>query len=138
MALTARLSEGNRNAQLAAYAARLANGYLRIYTGAQPATPEDAATGTLLAELRFQATPFATPDGGQVVSNPLVDGTALATGEAGWFRAFQSDGTTAEIDGSVGTDASYNLVIGSTSLSAGAVVTVSSFTHAIPMQQCAA
>ena len=47
-----------RNTELDALGPQANNGYLRIYTGAQPATPETAASGTLLAELRFNATAF--------------------------------------------------------------------------------
>jgi hypothetical protein len=142
MALTARLSVANRNAQLAAFAARLNNGYLRIYSGTQPATPETAAAGTLLAEHRFAATAFSTPDEGIALANPIDEEVALADGEATWFRALQSDGVTAELDGSVGTPDvpvpgdTYNCEIGATTISAGAIVEVATFTHSIPLQQC--
>jgi hypothetical protein len=40
-----------RDTELNALAPMYNSGYLRIYTGAQPANPETAASGTLLAEL---------------------------------------------------------------------------------------
>lgn len=142
MALTARLSVANRNAQLVAFGARLNNGYLRLYTGTQPATPADPAVGTLLAELRFAAGAFNAPADAIIEAAAIDEAAAGSSGTATWFRTLQSDGTTAELDGSVGTpDApnpgdNYNLEIGSTIISAGALVSVSTFTHSIPLQQC--
>lgn len=135
MALNTRLSVANRNAQLDAMRTRLNTGYLRIYDGTQPADPDTAiTTQVLLAELRLNATAFAAASGGVITANAITSDTdADATGTATWYRCFQSDGTTAEIDGSVGTAAS-NLVMASTSIVQHAVVSVSAFTHTLPMQ----
>jgi hypothetical protein len=121
-----------RNAELNALAPLLNNGYLRIYTGAQPATPETAVSGTLLAELRFGATAFGAAAAGVITANALTaDGTADATGTAGYFRTLQSDGTTAVYDGSVGTSGS-DLNLNSTAIQIGAEVSVSSLTVTLP------
>jgi hypothetical protein len=121
-----------RNAQLDALTALLPNGYLRIYSGAQPATPETAVSGTLLAELRFGATPFAAATGGTATANAITsDASADATGTAGYFRALKSDGTTAVYDGSVGTSAS-DLNLATTSIVAAATVSISSLVITLP------
>jgi hypothetical protein len=104
------------------------NGYLRIYTGAQPANPGVALSGqTLLAELRFAATAAASESNGVITFAALTpEDAALATGTATWFRALRSDGTTAIMDGSVDT-ADANLILATTSIVANAEVDVTSF-----------
>lgn len=135
MALNTRLAALNRNAQLDGMRTRLNSGYLRIYDGTQPTDPDTAITTQVkLAELRFGATAFPAASGGVITANAITsDNDAAATGTATWYRCFQSDGTTAEMDGSVGT-ATSNLVMASTSIVQHAVVSVSAFTHTLPMQ----
>ena len=130
----AKLSTQARDVQLNALAARFNNGYLRIYTGAQPATPNTAASGTLLAELRFPSPAFATVSGGgPLVANPIIeDASGDATGTPGWYRCLESDGTTPILDGTVGT-AGANLNFSSLSFEVGIPVRVSAYTHTLPM-----
>ena len=117
-----------RNAALDAISALANTGYLRIYTGSKPATPETAASGTLLAELRLNATAFAAASGGIITANAITsDSSADNTGTAGWFRIWKSDGTTAVWDGTVGTSGA-DLNLNSVAISAGAAVGVSSLT----------
>lgn len=121
-----------RNAELDALAALANSGYLRIYTGAQPATPETAASGTLLAELRFGVTAFAAAADGAIAANAITaDSSADNTGTAGWFRVLKSDGTTALWDGSVGTSGS-DLNLNSTAIQSGANVSISALTYTLP------
>lgn len=90
-----RLSEALRNHMLetGSVEAALATGFLIIYSGSQPASADDAATGTRLATI-------AVDDGATGLTfDPIVtagtlpkaaaetwSGTAAATGTAGWFR----------------------------------------------------
>lgn len=135
MALNTRISTQARDVQLNALKAQFDNGYLRIYSGAQPATPNTAASGTLLAELRFAATAFPTVSGGgPLTANAITDdSSADATGTAGYYRCLQSDGTTPISDAEVGTSGA-NMNMNSTAIQSGARVSVTSFTHALPMQ----
>lgn len=129
MPLNSKLSVARRNAALGNILANLNTGYLRIYDGSQP-TDADTALGsqTLLAELRFSATAFAAASAGSSSANAITSDTAAdATGTATFFRCFASDGTTVVMDGSVGTSAS-NLILNTTSIVAGALVSISSFT----------
>jgi hypothetical protein len=122
----------SRNAELDALATLLNNGYLRIYSGAQPATPETAASGILLAELRFGATAFGAASAGVITANTITaDSGADATGTAGYFRTLKSDGTTAVYDGSVGTSGS-DLNLNSTAIQSGAEVSITSLTVTLP------
>lgn len=132
MALNTQLSNAGVNAEADALAALLNTGYLRIYDGTQPATA-DTAVGAqvLLAELRFGATAFGAAVAGVLTANAITaDSSANATGTAAWFRALKSDGTTAIMDGTVGT-ASANMIIATTSIAAAQTVSCSSFTHTL-------
>lgn len=121
-----------RNAELDALAPLANNGYIRIYTGSIPATPETAVSGTLLAELRFNATAFGAASGGVITANAITaDSSADNTGVAGTYRALASDGTTALWDGTVSTSGA-DLNLNSTSINAGVTVTISSLTVTLP------
>lgn len=121
-----------RNTELDALAPQFNSGYLRIYTGAPPATPETAASGTLLAELRFNATAFGAAAGGVIAADALTaDSSADNSGTAGWCRCLKSDGTTALVDGDVSTSGAF-LNLNSVAISAGATVSVSAFTLTNP------
>ena len=125
-------------ASVAAVATLLNSGYLEIYNGSQP-TDANTAIGaqTLLSSgMRFSSTAFATPvasgsAGSKVVTataNSITSDTnAAATGTATWFRAYKSDGTTAVLDGTVGTSG-CDLNINTTSIVSGATVSCTAFT----------
>lgn len=105
------------------------SGYIRIYSGSQPTDADTALSGqTLLAELRFGADAFPAAVAGLLTANAITqDSSADATGTATWARILKSDGTTVLFDGSVGT-ASANVILNTTSIVTGAVISCSSFT----------
>jgi hypothetical protein len=130
VALTPKLANAQASRAADAVCARLNNGYLRIYDGAQ-AADADTAVGAqvLLAELRWNATAFAAAVNGAAAANAITpDSSANASGTATWFRALESDGTTAVFDGSVGTSGA-NLNLNSVAISSGAAVSVSAYTY---------
>ena len=121
-----------RNAALDALAPLVNSGYLRIYSGSQPATPETAASGVLLAELRFNATAFGAAAAGVLTANAITgDSSADATGTAGYYRVLASDGTTALWDGSVNTSGA-DLNLNSVAIQSGAAVSSSALTYTLP------
>ena len=121
-----------RNAELDALAPLANSGYIRIYTGGIPATPETAVSGTLLAELQFNATACGAAAAGVITANAITqDSSADNTGTAGTYRALKSDGTTALWDGTVSTSGA-DLNLNSTSINAGVAVSVSSLTVTLP------
>ena len=132
MANNLKISTTAVNAQADALSDLLDNGYLRIYDGTQPANANTAiTTQVLLAELRFNATAAPAASGGVLTMNSITqDSSADNTGTATWFRALKSDGSTAVFDGSVGT-ASCDLNLGSTSITSGASVAVTSMTYTV-------
>lgn len=125
-------SIASRDVMLNALAAQANSGYLRIYSGSQPATPETAASGVLLAELRFNATAFGASASGVITAGAITaDSTADNTGTAGYYRALKSDGTTALWDGSVSTSGA-DLNLNSVAIQSGAAVSISSLTYTLP------
>ncbi len=116
-----------------AIADQLNTGYLRIYSGTQPATVNTALAGnTLLAELRFNATAFGAASNGVKTANALTaDSAADATGTATFYRAFKSDGTTPVYDGTVGTSGA-DLNLNSVAIQSGAEVSVTALTFTQP------
>lgn len=112
-----------------AFTATLNSGFIKIYTGAQPAV-NGAVTGTLLATLTFSATAFpaSTASGGVVTAtaNSITSGTAVGTGTAGYFALVKSDNTTVSATGLVGTSSS-DLNMNTLSITTGNTVACSSF-----------
>lgn len=112
-------------------------GLLRIYDGTQPADV-DTAVGTqnLLAELTLSDPAFgnaadASPNATATANSISDDSSANASGTATWFRAVTSGGT-AVIDGDAGTATTDDLELDSANISAGATVSVTSWTVTMP------
>jgi len=133
MANALHLANAAVNAEADAFGRLLDNGYLRLYSGSQPATADTALSGnTLLAELRFSNPSAPSAVGGVLTFATIASETAAdATGTATFFRSFKADGTTVVHDGSVGTS-SADLVLNSTAIQFGAQVDVTALTHTIP------
>lgn len=110
------------------------SGLLRIYSGTRPTDADTALSGnTLLAELTFNSTAFGAASGGVITANAITsDSSADATGTATFARAFETGGSTAIADFSVGTSGT-EVVINTTSIVAGAVVSCSACTIAAPV-----
>jgi len=126
-----------RATELDAIIAGLATCYIRIYSGTLPATPETAVNGTLLAELRGNATFSAasTTSGNNKVltANAITaDASADAAGTAAYYRVLASDGTTVKWDGDCGVG-TESMVLNSASISLGANVSCSALTLTLPM-----
>lgn len=131
MANNTQISNTMINAEANAAAALFNSGYLRLYSGTQPANANTALSGnTLLCTLRFNATAFTNANGVLTANAITSDTSAAASGTATFFRAFQSDGTTVLMDGSVGTSAA-NLILPTTTITAGQTVSCSSFVHTL-------
>ena len=136
MAANTHLSIASWNLALnAALDTALSSGFIEIYTGTQPATPDTALAGnTLLVTLGISATAFGAASSGTKTANAVSSGTAVATGTATWFRCYKSDDATAVLDGSVGTSG-CDMNIATTSIVASATVACSSWTVSMPAAQ---
>lgn len=124
--MTFRVAVAARNAGLDAILDR-ANagagpGVVEYRTGAQPATADTAASGTVLVTFTLADPAFAPASAGvkDLDADPDISATAVATGTAGWARIKDSDGNTV-CDLSIGTSGA-DVTINSTSITAGQTV----------------
>ena len=107
-------------------------GTAKIYSGTIPATPETAATGTLLAELVLTK-PCGVVAGKKLTFSAITqDLEANNTGYAGYVRLSDSDGN-AVIDGDVtSTNGTGVLKLNVTLITALGPVFINSFELSIP------
>ena len=95
--MTSHIYDTGVTAALNNFGTLLNSGFMKIYTGAQPAV-DGALTGVLLATLTFGATAFAAASasgsGGTMNANAITSGVAANTGTAGYFVLQKSDGVT--------------------------------------------
>lgn len=134
--MTLRLASSSRSAAADAVVDRIdvgGAGNIKIYTGAQPADPQTAPTGTLLATIPLNNPAFtvATTGVANLIVVPTVTGNGVADGVAGWFRV-TSGGGSAVFDGQCGTGAPADLVLDTTTISTGLPVTIISGTYTQP------
>lgn len=107
-------------------------GTAKIYSGTMPATPETAATGTLLAELVLAKPCGVVADKKLTFSAITQDLEANNTGYAGYVRLADSDGNVI-IDGDVtSTGGTGVLKLNVTLITALGPVFINSFELSIP------
>lgn len=93
---------------------------IRIYSGSKPATPETAATGTLLVTIPIAGS-FTASAGTLTAADP-ASASPAASGTAGYFRVLTS-GSTAKVDGTVSaTGGGGDMQLGSTTVTTGVPV----------------
>lgn len=120
-----------RNAQLDAFETACGvSAILRIRTGAAPANCAAADTGTVLATLNLPSDWMAAAASGiKSKSGTWEDVSADATGTAGHFRLYASDGTTVHAQGEItATGLGGDLTLINTSIAVGQTVTITGFT----------
>lgn len=131
-----RISTAARNAAVSAIAA-LADadagpGTIKIYTGSQPASANDAASGTLLATVTLADPAFGSASTGTVSGTDPAAVTAVATGTAGWFRLADQSGDTI-LDGDVtATSGGGAMELSSTSITSGGSVDITALSLTMP------
>jgi hypothetical protein len=108
-------------------------GQILIYTGAQPATPATAASGTLLVTINFNNPSFGASSAGvsTMATGTAVSASVTATGTAGWFRV-QNRAVAAVFDGAIATSAS-DMNFDNVSFVSGGTATITSMTITVPM-----
>jgi len=117
-----------RNAQLDAIESTVgASAVLKIRSGGAPANVAAADSGTVLATFSLPSDWMAAASNGtKGKSGTWQDTSADASGTAGHFRLYASDGTTCHVQGTVGTSGA-DMIIDNTSINAGQSVTISAF-----------
>lgn len=105
---------------------------IEVRTGSQPASANDAATGTLLATFTCADPAFGDSAVGVATldTTPVLAAAGVAAGTAGWFRMKDSTGATV-MDGSVGTSGA-ELNLNTTTISVGVGVEITSGTVTMP------
>lgn len=109
-----------------------AAGTIKIYTGSQPASANDAPTGTLLATFTLNDPAFGAAAAGvaDLDVSPALTTTGAADGTAGWFRCESSTPATI-FDGACGTSG-QQLNLNTLTISIGVNVEITSGTYTMP------
>jgi len=118
-----------RNAKLDAVETAIgASAVLKIRSGSAPANCAAADQGTVLATISLPSDWMDAATGGtKSKAGTWTDASADATGTAGHFRLYASDGTTCHAQGAVGTSGT-DMIVDSTSFTSGQSFTVTAFT----------
>jgi len=125
------LSATVRNARLDAIPTAIgASAILRVYTGSAPANTGAATTGTLLAEMTLPSTWMApASSGSSSKSGTWQDMAANNDGTAGYFRIWDSSGTTCHFQGTVtATGNGGDMELNTVTFATNDIFTVTTFT----------
>lgn len=125
------MSAAVRNARLDAIESTIGtSAVLKILTGSQGANVAAGTTGTVLATITLPSDWMAAASSGsKAKSGTWEDTSADATGTAGHFELYASNGTTLHMIGSVtATGGGGDMTVDSTSFTAGQSFTVTQFT----------
>jgi hypothetical protein len=133
--MTVQWSTAMRNAIANQWAAVFgANAKLLVYSGAMPANVAAATTGTLLLEYDLASVWASAASGGAIsIASLPIPTTGSNNGTAGYYRIFQSDGTTCHEQGTVtATGGGGDATIDNTTVAAGQTVQLTAYTKTTP------
>ena len=121
---------------------QLRNATMKIFTGAQPTSADDAEAGSELVQITESSLAFVADSPGNGInfgqvasaelhaaSGEVWSGKAGATGTAGWFRVYGNDLTTGastikpRVDGAIATSGSQ-MDMANTSITSGGTTTI--------------
>jgi hypothetical protein len=104
---------------------------IEIRSGSKPATPETAASGTLLVTVAVSGS--FTASGGSITAADPAAAAPAASGTAGYFR-LKTSGGTAILDGTVtATGGGGDMQLGSTTITTGVNVDLGVPTITVPV-----
>lgn len=117
--------------------------FINVYSGTQPASANDAASGVLLYTLTNNADgvtglTWDIPVNGSISKTPaeLWRGVALAAGNAGWFRIYEAGSdpsiastTAVRADGAISTSGSSELTMANVATDIGSIQSFTSFVY---------
>lgn len=135
--MTVRLPTAARNAAADAVVdladAGVGAATIQVRTGAQPASANDAASGTLLVTFTLADPAFGSAATGVATGASLPrSATGAAAGTAGWYRVLDSTGATVH-DGSVtATGGGGDMTMDTTTVSVGLTVNLTGLTVTMP------
>ncbi len=132
--MTLQFSTAVRNAMLDAFETTIGvSAVLLIRSGAPPATPATADSGTVLATYALASDWMNAASAGSksFVTNPTD--SADAAGTAGHFRLYANGGVTCHIQGTITlTAGGGDMTVDNTSITAAQAVSIVSFTLTAP------
>lgn len=103
-----------------------------VYTGAQPATGDTAASGTALVVIPMGDPAFTGPVNGVLTAADPAPVAATANGTAGWWRLRDSNGNSV-IDGDCTvTGGGGDMQLATTSVTVGLSLDITSWTFTMP------
>jgi len=129
--MAVKMSVTVRNAELDAIETAIGtSAVLKIRSGAPPTNIADADSGDVLATLSLPSNWMAdAAAGAKAIAGTWADASADATGTAGHFRMYASNGTTQHIQGTItATGGGGDMTLDNTSIAAGQAVSITSFT----------
>ena len=124
------LSVATRNATLQALETEIGTSpILTVSTGTPPTNCASANTGTVLATMILPSDWLGTPSAGNInISGSWQDLSADASGTAGYFRLFDSTGTTCHMQGTISASGgSGDMQLDNTNIAVGQQITITSF-----------
>ena len=102
---------------------------LRIYTGGVPATCATAASGTKLVEITLPSDWMAAASNGSKSMLGSWASTGITSGTAGYYRIYDSTGTTCHLQGTVtASGGGGDMTLDNTSIATSQNVSVTSYT----------
>jgi hypothetical protein len=103
---------------------------LKIRSGSAPASCASADSGTVLADITCPSDwQSNASSGSKAKTGTWEDTSADATGTAGHFRLYASDGTTCHLQGTVTvTGSGGDMTLDNVSITSGQTITITSFT----------
>lgn len=126
--MAVQLSVAVRNARLDAIETAVGTApVLRIFTGAQPANCAAANSGTELWNETLPSDWAAAASSGSKALSGTWQADAIATGTAGHWRLYASDGTTCHAQGTC-AESGGDMNLENTDINSGQQITVTQFT----------
>ena len=127
-----RKNDDLRNEQADLLGSQFDAGTLEIYTGGQPADPNSAVSGSLLATITIPNPAFGAASGGAIAKSGSWSTTATGTGTAGYARFISAD-TLKTMDALVtNVPGGNDLLINTLDIAIGNTVTVVSLILTTP------
>jgi hypothetical protein len=108
-------------------------GTIQIRTGSLPATPQTAASGTLLATVTLADPAGGAPATGVVTITDPASVTGVADGTAGWARFLDSTGAAVLDCDVTATGGGGALTLSTTTISTGVTVDMGAITYTVPV-----
>lgn len=109
-----------------------AAGKIEIRTGSKPATPQIAATGTLLATFTMSLPSFGSFVNGVASANAIANAQVVTDGLAGWYRVYDRD-NQAVLDGDISdVTGSGDLIFDDVNFREGGLAVISNLTLTMP------